>query len=120
MSRCCFLQPKEVSLTQTRMTLSLPPLNRRLPALCNVRTLPLCPRSTLHSQSDVLRCLRTSVHVCAGTDTHMSGPAYQNASRLKQGTIVDLRVWSGQSFWCVSKPHTRQSAQRAQMPTYEA
>ena len=48
-------------LTQTRMTLSLPPLNRRLPALCSVKTLPLCPRSTLHPQYDALRWLFQSL-----------------------------------------------------------
>ena len=50
------LPPRMAFLTQTRMTLSLPPLSRRLPALYNVKTLPLCPRSTLQSRVDTLRC----------------------------------------------------------------
>ena len=34
-------------LTQTRMTLSRPPLKRRLAELYRVKTLPLWPRNTL-------------------------------------------------------------------------
>ena len=94
------VQPTKGVLTQTRMTLSLPPLKRRLPALCSVKTLPRCPRSTLHSHFDPLEpseheggcpqvaVLITSMHVCAGTDIYTSEPATQIGCRLKQGELV--------------------------------
>ena len=48
--------------TQTRMTLSRPPLNKRLPELYRLSTLPLCPRSTLQPSFNVCQAVEGSMH----------------------------------------------------------